>query len=248
MIEQAEPRARGRAGRTVAMLVAGLMLATTVVAGGAGTKAEAQLGCSDIEIITARGTWEPQNFGFLLPSVVRRIQTGLAGTSVSSYDVVYPAQPSFNTSAPQGITNLISHINTEATTCPDQRYVLLGYSQGGLVVSDSLVDTGRAYGTTGGTMSQDAKSKIVAVGNFGSMRFTAGRSYNGGTPEAGRQSMLPVPPGALDAFADRMLDYCVNDDWVCQGDGNFLVHLGYIFGTGQQEVADFVVDEVRAAG
>jgi Cutinase len=246
MSEPDTPRARSRARRSIALLAAGLMLATTMVAGST-SKAEAQLGCSQLEIVTARGTWEPQNFGFLLPQVANRIRSGLAGTSVSTYDVVYPAQPSFATSAPQGVTNLIQHLNTEAQTCPNQEYVLLGYSQGGLVVSDALVDTGRAHGGTG-TLSAAARAQIDAAANFGSMRFTAGQAYNAGSPEAGRQSLLPVRAGALSAWADRFMDYCYNDDWVCQGDGSFITHLGYIFdGTyAQQTVANFAIQEFRA--
>lgn len=247
------PASGRRARRCLATLAAGLLLATTMVV-GSSTRADAQLGCSQLEIVTARGTWEPQNFGLLLPSVVNKIRSQLTGTNISTYDVVYPAQPSFATSAPQGVTNLIQHLNAEAAQCPSQEYILLGYSQGGLVVSDALVDTGRAYGGTG-TLSAAARANIDAVGNFGSMRFTAGMPYNKGTPEAGKQSLSPVRAGALDSVADRMIDFCYNDDWVCQGDGTFLHHLWYIFDTGntvsastgsQKVVADFVVAEFRA--
>jgi pimeloyl-ACP methyl ester carboxylesterase len=246
MSEPDTPRAGGRARRSIALLAAGLMLATTMIAGSA-SRADAQLGCAQLEVVTARGTWEPQNFGFLLPQVVNRIRGRLPGVNIATYDVVYPAQPSFNTSAPQGVTNLIQHLNTEAQTCPNQEYILLGYSQGGLVVSDALVDTGRAYGGTG-TLSAAARAQIDAAANFGSMRFTAGRPYNAGSPEAGRQSLLPVSANALSAWADRFMDYCYNDDWVCQGDGSFITHLGYIFdGTyAQQTVANFVASEFQA--
>jgi pimeloyl-ACP methyl ester carboxylesterase len=235
------------ARRVVARLLALAATAgTAVVVGGPPSPADAQIGCAAVEIVTARGTWEPQNSSYLLSQVANRVRQGLVGVNVATYDVVYPAQPSFNTSAPQGVTNLVNHLNTEAQQCPNQRYILMGYSQGGLVVVDSLLNTGRAYGGTG-TLSSAAASRIAAIGNFGSMRFTAGMPYNAGTPEAGRQSLLPLQPGALSAYADKMMDYCYNDDWVCQGDGSFLTHLWYIFdGTAQQAVATFVVNEYRS--
>ena len=249
MLDEALGRTRPRVRRRLARLVAVLAVAAAVVStGGPVTDvAGAQTGCSDIEIVTARGTWEPQNAAFLLPSVANRIRSGLAGRNVSVYDVVYPAQPSFNTSAPVGINDLINHVNQEASQCPNQRFVLLGYSQGGLVVADSLVSPAqRAYTRTGPTLSTAATSRIAAIGTYGSMRFTAGEPYNAGSPEAGKQSMLPRQRGALNAYADRIIEYCYQGDWVCQNSGSFITHLMYIFdGTAQQAVATFVVNHVR---
>ena len=237
---------RRRWGRLAAGLaVIAASLAAVVATGGA--PADAQTGCSDVEIVTARGTWEPQNASFLLPQVANRIRSGLAGTDVTVYDVVYPAQPTFDTSAPQGVRDLVDHVNAGAQQCPNQRFVLLGYSQGGLVVVDSLVaPAGRAYQQTGPELSAAARQRIAAIGTFGSMRFTAGEPYNAGDPEPGRQSLLPRQRGALDAYADRIIEYCYRGDWVCQNTGSFLTHIGYIFdGQAQQEVASFVVDRVR---
>ena len=245
----ARPQGRhGRHRRRLARLVAALAVAGGVVTTGGAPAADAQAGCSDVEIVTARGTWEPQDAAFLLPQVANRIRTGLTGMSVSVYDVRYPAQPSFATSAPQGVTDLVNHVNAEAVSCPNQRYVLLGYSQGGLVVGDSLVaPSGRAYRQTGPTLSAAAASRIEAVGMYGSMRFTGGEPYNAGNHNPARSSALPRPRGALNAYADRIIDYCYDNDWVCQNTGSFITHLGYIWdGTAQQEVATFAVNEVRS--
>jgi hypothetical protein len=250
MTEGTEARARphGRHRRRLARLVAALAVAGGVVTTGGPPAADAQAGCSDVEVVTARGTWEPQDAAFLLPQVANRIRTGLTGMSVSVYDVRYPAQPSFATSAPQGVTDLVNHVNAEAVSCPNQRYVLLGYSQGGLVVGDSLVaPSGRAYRQTGPTLSTAAASRIEAVGMYGSMRFTAGEPFNAGNHNPARSSMLPRTRGALNAYGDRIIDYCYDNDWVCQNTGSFITHLGYIWdGTAQQEVATFAVNEVRA--
>lgn len=246
MIDGSEERARPRR-RRLARLAAALAVAGAVVTTG-GPAADAQAGCSDVEVVTARGTWEPQDAAFLLPQVANRIRSGLTGTSVSVYDVRYPAQPSFATSAPQGVADLVNHVNAESVSCPDQRYVLLGYSQGGLVVGDALVaPSGRAYTQSGPTLTGTAASRIEAVGMYGSMRFTAGEAYNAGNHNRTRSSMLPRPRGALNAYADRIIDYCYDNDWVCQNTGSFITHLGYIWdGTAQQEVATFAVNEVRS--
>jgi Cutinase len=249
MLDESLGRSRPRFRRRLARLAAALAVAAGVVStGGPLTDvADAQAGCSDIEIVTARGTWEPQNAAFLLPQVANRIRSGLAGRNVSVYDTVYPAQPSFNTSAPQGVRDLVNHVNQEAQQCPNQRFVLLGYSQGGLVVTDALLPpSARAYNNTTPTLSSAATSRIAAVGTYGSMRFTAGESFNAGNPEPNRQSMLPRQRGALNAYADRIIEYCYQGDWVCQNTGSFITHLMYIFdGTAQQAVATFVINKVR---
>jgi hypothetical protein len=249
MLDESLGRSRPRVRRRLARLAAALAVAAGVVSTGGPVAdvADAQVGCSDIEIVTARGTWEPQNSAFLLPQVANRIRSGLAGRNVTVYDTVYPAQPSFNTSAPQGVRDLVNHVNQEAQQCPNQRFVLLGYSQGGLVVTDALLPpSARAYNTTTPTLSSAATSRIAAVGTYGSMRFTAGESFNAGNPEANRQSMLPRQRGALNAYADRIIEYCYQGDWVCQNTGSFITHLMYIFdGTAQQAVATFVVNHVR---
>jgi cutinase len=249
MLDESLGRSRPRFRRRLARLAAALAVAAGVVStGGPLTDvADAQTGCSDIEIVTARGTWEPQNAAFLLPQVANRIRSGLAGRNVSVYDTVYPAQPSFNTSAPQGVRDLVNHVNQEAQQCPNQRFVLLGYSQGGLVVTDALLPpSARAYNNTTPTLSSAATSRIAAVGTYGSMRFTAGESFNAGNPEPNRQSMLPRQRGALNAYADRIIEYCYQGDWVCQNTGSFITHLMYIFdGTAQQAVATFVINKVR---
>jgi pimeloyl-ACP methyl ester carboxylesterase len=249
MLDESVGRTRPRVRRRLARLVAAMAVAAGIVGTGGPVAdvAGAQTGCSDIEIVMARGTWEPQNAAFLLPQVANRIRSGLTGRNVSVYDTVYPAQPSFNTSAPQGVTDLVNHVNQKASQCPNQRYVLLGYSQGGLVVTDALLPpAARAYNNRTPTLSSAATSRIAAVGTYGSMRFTAGESFNAGSPEAGKQSMLPRQRGALNAYADRTIEYCYQGDWVCQNSGSFITHLMYIFdGTAQQAVATFVVNHVR---
>lgn len=202
-----------------------------------------------MEVITARGTWEPQDNSYLLSQVVTRVEDQL-GDEMSTYDVQYPAQPNFPSSSPVGVTDTVNRLNAQAADCPDQQFILLGYSQGALVVGDALVDPGlRAHGGDG-VVSDDAASRVAAIGMFGSMRFTDGESYNAGTHEngSGRESQLPRTPGELADYEDIIIDYCYTNDWVCEDVGSFLTHLGYIFDAqAQQEVADFVVSTYQGS-
>ncbi|MEU8231485.1 cutinase family protein [Actinoplanes sp. NPDC048967] len=60
-----------------------------------------------------------------------------AGTTLTSHPVDHPASVS-PTSPTAGNRALVSHVSEQAQACPDQRFVLVGYSQGANVVGNSL--------------------------------------------------------------------------------------------------------------
>jgi len=93
-------------------------------------------GCSDLEIIVARGTSEPGNLGTVVGDpLVARVQRDLPGVKVRGYPVQYNADM---LGASVGIADVKSRLTKENTECPNQKYVLVGYSQGGMVVQSSL--------------------------------------------------------------------------------------------------------------
>jgi hypothetical protein len=53
-------------------------------------------------------------------------------------DLTYPAGNDFNNSTPGGTKNLIRYLNRMNVACPSTKFVLLGYSQGALVIGDAL--------------------------------------------------------------------------------------------------------------
>lgn len=68
------------------------------------------------------------------------------------YDTKYPAGFDQNTS--QGVQDIISKITDGVKSCPDQKYALLGYSQGATTTLDALRSD---------DLSDEAKSMIEAV-------------------------------------------------------------------------------------
>jgi cutinase len=165
-------------------------------------------------------------------------------------ELTYPAAVPFDSSAPVGVGNLISTLNTEAQQCPNQKYILLGYSQGAGVVGDALAaSTARIWGKDKGAVGTAASSKIAAVVLFGDIRFRAGEPYNVGTFEPGKQSGNPPPrpQGALGTYAPRIQDYCVKGDFVCQGStGNFIAHLEYFVNGMPSQGVQFAVAKARS--
>jgi cutinase len=94
-------------------------------------------GCASAEVIFARGTGEAPGLGSVGTSFVADLKGDLSSTSMSVYAVKYAAEDDQRSVKP-GSLDLISHIKAEAVRCPNQRFVLGGYSQGASVVDDAL--------------------------------------------------------------------------------------------------------------
>jgi hypothetical protein len=228
---------------TAALAVA---LAVSIGLGAVGTApAGAQAACTPVELVIARETGSAQGSSWLLTGVARSISTRLGGQT-STYHVNYPASWDFLGSVPQGVTDMVRHLNDQAARCPDQKFVLLGYSQGAMVGGDALASpVDRTMGPSQ-VLSGDAASSIAAAVWFGDPRFRSGESYNAGNATAGANGVYPRRQGALAAFADRIRDYCASGDPVCQsGSANYVAHAGYVWNfTAQADAVSFVDSKV----
>jgi len=134
-------------------------------------KGDVPTGCADLEIIAARGTSEPGNLGVVVADpLVARVKRDLPGVKVRGYPVQYNADL-FGAST--GVADVKSRLTKENTECPNQKYVLVGYSQGGMVISSSLSGIPAAivpkivavvlYGAgDGSSVSAKFKSKTLA--------------------------------------------------------------------------------------
>jgi len=128
-------------------------------------------GCVDLEIIAARGTSEPGNLGVVVGDpLTARVQRDLVGKTVHGYPVQYNADMF---GAATGVADVKSRLTKQSAACPNQKYVLVGYSQGGMVVSSSLSGIPAAiqpkviavvlYGAgDGGNVNSAFKSKTYA--------------------------------------------------------------------------------------
>jgi cutinase len=225
---------------------ASLAAAGAAPAGAAADAAAAE--CEAVSVISARGTSEPQSGSWLQKPMGDLILGQFPGNAKYT-ELIYPASVPFDGSAPVGVGNLINTLNTEAQQCPNQKYILLGYSQGAGVVGDALAaSSARIWGADRGSVSAAASGRIAAVVMFGDIRFRAGEPYNVGTFEPGKQSGNPPPrpQGALSAYSSRIQDYCVKNDFVCQGStGNFVAHLEYFVNGMPAQGVEFAVAKAR---
>src|SRR6185437_6515933 len=94
-------------------------------------------GCAAVNIITARASTEAQGEG-ITGSLVTQIVNSSTQT-VSREAVVYPATlTNYTSSESQGVTNAEQELTTAVQNCPNQKEVLLGYSQGAQVSMDVI--------------------------------------------------------------------------------------------------------------
>lgn len=171
--------------------------------------------CSPYLVITARGTDEPEDDQLLTP-VAEMISEARPG-EVDVMNLDYPADTEVKEGGTLGVRTLIDTLNVQTEACPEQSFVLLGYSQGALVTGDALVAPDvRLVGGTVGELLPESVDRIRAIVFYGDPRFVGGEPFNFGTDGSAVNGLLPRPLGSLDAFADRIRDYCVPEDFVCQ--------------------------------
>ncbi|TIA00696.1 alpha/beta-hydrolase [Aureobasidium pullulans] len=134
-----------------------------------------------------------------------------------SQPILYPAAQ--NTSS--GQEYLLHAISTGIQACPDQRYVLLGYSQGASLVLQAssrlgkkaleaikaIILVGNPYRIPGKSANVDSHGNTDARGNIG-MFVTQAITSN--TP-------IPQFPESLEK-SGKVLDYCLENDIVCASD------------------------------
>jgi len=168
--------------------------------------------CSDIDVVAARGTFEPGTLGAIVGDpVYSALQKKLTGKNLTSYKVNYPADLSL-TSAAQGNADLVNHVNSQAAACPNQRFVLVGYSQGANVVDNSIgiSSDGAVVGSPiVATIPAALEPRVAAVLLFGNPIRALGKSVTG-------------------TYQSRTIDFCAKGDPICENGGtDVLAHLGY---------------------
>jgi hypothetical protein len=187
--------------------------------------------CEDFFVVGARGSGEAQDerggFGIAIEPFVTDLRAALAGAAaVGAEAVTYPAlsipdllsiggtggdpgaaTESYDASVAQGGVAGADILDRQAAACPDQKFVLAGYSQGADVIGNVI---GRRPGLYG---------RIAAVALFGDPRFdpaTSAPSDGGATSGRGIAGIARVIPPEL---ADRYRTVCLANDIVCQGVG-----------------------------
>jgi cutinase len=223
--------------RVPARSVAVLSAAALGVAGFATSHAtavgaaQAAASCSAVEVLSARGTGEPQSGSIIMGGLVSAVAQRTGG---HVYQVQYPATTDYVNGPNQGAGDALAHLQSQAAACPNQRFVLTGYSEGAMVMTTLM-----------GRIPANIQGRVAAAVLYGNPYFKSGSPAAAGSGKGQANGLVPGQ-GIPAPFAERTRDYCNAGDPVCGAGSNVAAHLSY--SQYDSEAAAFVVKKVQQAG
>ncbi|BDX33306.1 cutinase [Mycobacterium antarcticum] len=212
-------------------LLAGMATGGLIAAGviGLGTPAaSAVAGCSDVEVVFARGTAEPTGFGHEGQAFIDSLKGDLKGKTVSAYAVDYPASYDFM-QATAGAKDAGAHVQATVASCPSTKIVLGGYSQGAAVIDGITGDPASLFGL-GQPMPPEVANHVAAVAVFGNPLNRFGGSLNALSP----------------LYGAKTIDLCNGADPVCSPGDDRAAHSQYVEAGLTAQAATFAADQVKA--
>jgi cutinase len=159
--------------------------------------------CADAEVVFARGTDEPPGLGRVGDALLDSLRKQAPGLNIGSYAVDYKATKS-QLHDGDGAKDAIAHIKSMASSCPDTKIVLGGYSQGADVVN--IVAGNPIVGIAwGDALPSSFAGNVAAIATFGNVANRVGTKL----------------PSESAMFAGRGIDLCNPMDPICHaGPGN----------------------------
>ncbi len=183
---------------------------------GAVPSASAQP-CPDVQVVFARGTAEDPGLGPTGEAFVNSLRSRIGTKSLDVYPVDYPATTEFP-KAMDGIRDASARVESTAANCPDTNIVLGGFSQGAAVagfVTANVIPDGVPEGVPN-PMPTDVAKHVAAVALFGKPNERFMRVIN--------QPQVAIGP----LYADKTVELCVPDDFVCSSGRDFNAHTQYV--------------------
>lgn len=195
--------------------------------------------CPAVEVVFARGTFEAPGIGDTGQAFVDALNAKL-GQPVGVYAVDYPASLDFQAAA-NGVADASRQIQTIATTCPNTKIVLGGYSQGAAVAGYTTASSVPAGFTLPaditGPMPASVASHVAAVALFG-------------TPDDWFLNLVDhsAPPITIgDAYVNKTTELCNQGDPVCSPGGlDRSAHSAYKNNGTADQAAAFVVSALSS--
>ncbi|KXN91205.1 Acetylxylan esterase 2 [Leucoagaricus sp. SymC.cos] len=200
--------------------------------------------CAAVHIIAARASTEPPGAG-IIGALARQVQQQSSQT-VSTVAVDYPATlTDYANSSAQGTAATMTLLNDQTNACPDQKIVLVGYSQATHVIGDAVAGGGGVAGLGPATapVSADVANRVNAIVQMGDPRHVAGQPFDKGTSQ--RNGLFPRAANQRysSALQPRIQSYCDFNDPFCDSGIDTEVHLTYL-DRYQNRAAQFVLQQV----
>ncbi|MCX2931089.1 cutinase family protein [Mycobacterium sp. CVI_P3] len=194
----------------VTAVLSGTVAAVCVAASLLPTAVATAAPCPDVEVIFARGRFEPPGIGRIGQAFVDALRADTT-KSVGVYGVNYVA----DWDIVPGANDMSRHMQYMATNCPNTRQVPGGYSLGAAVVDVVLGATESQFGFNN-PLPASVADHVAAVVLFGN-----------GT----RSIFGPVSAENSPLYGPKTIDQCNVDDPICNGidpatlAGNWSSHL-----------------------
>jgi cutinase len=221
----------GSAGRGVTRVLTGIsagLMATAGLIGVSAPAASAAPGCSDVEVVFARGTDEPVGVGRVGQAFVDSLKSDLNGKTVSVYAVNYPASYDFM-QATSGANDASAHVQATAANCPDTKIVLGGYSQGAAVIDFITAAPGPLFGFAD-VMPDTVADHVAGVAVFGNPSDRLGRPLTALSP----------------LYGAKAIDLCNGADPVCSDGDDRPAHSLYVEAGLASQAASFVAGQIAS--
>lgn len=193
--------------------------------------------CPAIEVVFARGTGEPPGVGPTGQAFLNALNARVEGGVPATYAVDYPANDQWDTGV-DGIRDAGAHVVSRATTCPETKMVLGGYSQGAAVmgfVTSAQVPDGVDPATVPKPLEPDVADHVAAVVLFA-------------MPNERAMNFLKEPTIAIGPlYQAKTLQVCAPEDAVCSDGMSFAAHDSYAGddATMVQQGADFAAQRLQ---
>jgi cutinase len=156
--------------------------------------------CPDIDVTFARATGEAPGVGVAGQQFIDSLLGQIGGRSLTVYAVNYPASDDLVPSANAGTEDANAHVNSIASTCPNTKLVLGGYSQGAFVIDQITIAQAPVAGFVPDILTAEVAEHVAALALFGN---PADR-YLG-------QSVSTASPW----YGAKAIDLCAQGDPVC---------------------------------
>ncbi|KAH0607804.1 uncharacterized protein H6S33_002838 [Morchella sextelata] len=206
---------------------------------------ETRADCAPVHIIAARASTEaagPGIIGDVMDDVVSQ-----SSQTITTASVDYPATlTDYAASSASGTAALKTMLTNQVAACPNQKIVLMGYSQGAHVIGDTLGGGGGPtvlLGAKTAPVATSVSDKVVAVVLMGDPRHVAGESFQEGTATLLKGLFPRGSDQSLESFSSKIHSFCDIGDLFCASGTSTLIHLAYVTKYGSEAV-DFVLGKI----
>ncbi|KAH7345667.1 cutinase [Rhizoctonia solani] len=184
-------------------LFAAFLFSSAVMA--APVELEARQSCSAVQLVHAAGTGET-GLGIVGTPLARALASQISGTT--SYAVPYSTIAEYVATVQAGASTTAQYLAAQSARCPDQKFILSGYSKGAMVMHGTKLD-------------DSVKSKVISVLVFGDPL----RSQRTAAWPINSPSVDSAPRAGSDS--QNVASFCNNGDMFCNPPGTIVPHLAY---------------------